>query len=364
VRGIIRFSLTELKLILKEKSFYFWAIILPIFFIFVFSGIGGDNSGKDIKTIVYITNLDNGQFSKDLIDNLKKENLSIKFKKKEEKVSRELIIPPDFSKKIENKKKVILKFKVKGTKLDNYAVQVKVSLYRAIYKFLIKKYLGIEKPNEILTIKTEWAGRASYIPSGVIHQAPATILTFLLFNLLIFGGTNLVKLRERGMLSRFATTPLGKKGIWSGLFLTNMFVAIVVILMIIFSSSLLFSVSFGLIPLLNMIFLLFIFSGFTASLSIYLGSVLKKEEAVVGVSVLLANLLAGLGGCWWPIEIVPDFMKKIAMLMPTWWAMAASDKLLFFKQPFSSILTYLFVLIGFTLVFAILSIKYFKIEKT
>jgi ABC-2 type transport system permease protein len=364
MRGIIKFGLTELKLVLKDKSFYFWAMVLPVFFVFIFSGIGNDNKGKESKTIVYIKNLDKGDYSKELVNNLKKEKLSLKFDKKGKKVARELIIPSDFSKKIKDKKKVVLKFKVKGTKLNTYAIQAKISLYRAIYKFLIKKYLGIEKPKQILSIKSEWAGRASYIPSGIIHQMPATIITFLLFNLLIFGGTNFVKLRERGMLERFVITPLGKKGMWFGLFLTNMFVAFIVVIMIIITSSLLFSVSFGMIPLLNMLFVLMIFSTFVASLSIYMGSVLKKAEAVIGVAVLLANLLAALGGCWWPIEIVPDFMKKIAMVLPTGWAMAASDKLLFYKTPFSSVVPHLFVLIGFTIAFGLLSVKFFNIEKT
>ncbi len=363
MRGIIKFSLTELKLVLKEKSFYFWAIVLPVFFLFIFSGLGNNSEGKEEKTIVYIKNLDKGGFSKELINNLKKEKLSLKFNKRGKKVLRELIIPPDFSNKVKNKEKVILKFKIKGSKLDNYAIQVKISLYRAIYKFLIKRYLEIEKPNKILSVKTEWAGRASYIPSGVIHQMPATILIFLLFNILIFGGTNLVKLREIGMLKRFVITPMGKVGVWLGLFLTNMFVAILVSLMIIIFSAILFSVSYGLIPILNMLIILLVFATFVSSLSIYFGSVLKKIEAVIGISVLVANLLAALGGCWWPIEIVPNFMKKIAMLLPTGWAMEALDKLLFYKFPFVSVLTNLVILALFTIFFAILSIKFFKIEK-
>ncbi len=257
----------------------------------------------------------------------------------------------------------VLEYKVKGGSLDGKAVQVKMSIYRAIYKFLVKKYIGIAKPERILEIKSEWAGKASYIPSGVVHQLPATILMFILFNLLIYGGTNLSILRERGMLKRFVITPPGKTGIWIGLFLTNIILAFIVSIILVFATILLFSVTFGTIPLLNMFLILIVFSAFTSSLSIYFGSVLKRQEAVVGVSVLVANLLAALGGCWWPIEIVPDFMKKIAMLLPTGWAMSALDKILFYKYPFSNVMLHLSVLLGFTLVFAYLSIRYFKVER-
>jgi len=363
VKGILGFALTELKLILKEKSFYFWAIVLPLLFIFIFSNTGENNFAKEVKVPVFIRNLDKGKLSSELINYLKKEKLELVSNNKKSKPSRELIIPENFTDKILKKEKIILKFKVKGTKLDSSSIQVKISLYRAIYKFLIKRYLNIKKPEEVLSIKSKWAGKASYIPTGVVHQMPATILTFLLFNILIFGGTNLIKLRERGILRRFVITPFGKKGIWVGLFLTNMFVATLVSLVIIIISAFLFSVSYGIIPILNMLIILFVFSVFVSSMSIYFGSVLKRAEAVVGVSVLVANLLAGLGGCWWPIEIVPEFMKKIAMMLPTGWAMEALDKLLFYKFPFVSVMTNIIVLTLFTIFFAILSIKFFKIEK-
>ncbi len=364
MKGIIHFALTEFKLILRDKSFYFWAIVLPMFFIFVFSGVGDSSANKSVKIKLSVKNLDKGVYSVELIDYLRNENILLEKNLKEKKPERELIIPEGFSKRVGEGKTAVLKFKVKGRSLDSKAVQIKISLYRAVYKFLVKKYLGISKPEKILEIKSEWAGKASYIPSGVVHQLPATILMFILFNLLIYGGTNLSMLRERGMLKRFVITPMGKSGIWIGLFLTNIILAFIVSFILVLATIILFSVTFGTIPLLNMLVILIVFSFFTSSLSIYLGSVLKRQEAVVGVAVLVANLLAALGGCWWPIEIVPDFMKTIAMLLPTGWAMSALDKLLFYKYPFSTVLLHLLVLMGFTLIFAYLSIRYFKIERT
>ncbi|MCK7462075.1 MAG: hypothetical protein MZU84_08450 [Sphingobacterium sp.] len=37
----------------------------------------------------------------------------------------------------------------------------------------------------------------------------------------------------------------------------------------------------------------------------FIGSLCTKEDLIIGLAVLLANIFAGLGGCWWPIEIVP-----------------------------------------------------------
>jgi len=138
MKGILRFARTELKLILRERSFYFWAVVLPLAFVYIFSGLGSDEPGEAAGPEVYISDQDTGSCSKALIAYLKEEKVSLAFDTTAGKVRRELIIPPDFSEKVENREKVTLQFRVNGAALDEAAVQVKVSLYRAIYKFLIK----------------------------------------------------------------------------------------------------------------------------------------------------------------------------------------------------------------------------------
>ncbi len=49
---------------------------------------------------------------------------------------------------------------------------------------------------------------------------------------------------------------------------------------------------------------------------------------VSGLGVLMANGLAALGGCWWPIEVTPQWMQTI---MPTGWTMDAMHKLISFQ---------------------------------
>jgi ABC-type multidrug transport system permease subunit len=46
--------------------------------------------------------------------------------------------------------------------------------------------------------------------------------------------------------------------------------------------------------------------------------------------VISANLLAALGGCWWPIEVTPLWMQKLQLALPTGWAMDALHKLVSF----------------------------------
>jgi ABC-type multidrug transport system permease subunit len=51
---------------------------------------------------------------------------------------------------------------------------------------------------------------------------------------------------------------------------------------------------------------------------------------VIGMGVIASNLLAGLGGCWWPVEITPMWTQKLALFLPTGWTMDALHKLVNF----------------------------------
>ena len=132
-------------------------------------------------------------------------------------------------------------------------------------------------------------------------------------------------------------------------------------LILIITGILFFRLNLGnyFLSLLNVL----IFSIAIASLSIFIGSVLKKEDLIIGVSILLANIFAALGGCWWPSEIVPQTFQTIGMISPAYWAMDAFHKIIFFNKGLADILLNFIVLLGFTVIFTLLAIKFFKIKE-
>jgi ABC-type multidrug transport system permease subunit len=73
-----------------------------------------------------------------------------------------------------------------------------------------------------------------------------------------------------------------------------------------------------------------------ASLSLVLGSVARTDGQSVAIGVLTSNVLAALGGCWWPIEITPTWMQKLAGFLPTGWTMDALHHLVSFRDGWAS----------------------------
>jgi ABC-type multidrug transport system permease subunit len=70
-----------------------------------------------------------------------------------------------------------------------------------------------------------------------------------------------------------------------------------------------------------------------ASIGMLLGSIARTEGQAAAIGVISANILAALGGCWWPIEVTPAWMQKLQLFLPTGWAMDALHKIISFEAP-------------------------------
>ena len=98
-------------------------------------------------------------------------------------------------------------------------------------------------------------------------------------------------------------------------------------------------------------------------MSILFGSIIKKVEILIVLNILVANTMSALGGCWWPLELVPRGIRNFGFIFPTGLAIDAFHKLIFFGDGFSAVLPHIGVLFLFTVVFLIPAIKFFKLRK-
>ena len=61
-----------------------------------------------------------------------------------------------------------------------------------------------------------------------------------------------------------------------------------------------------------------------------MGTLFKDPDKCASTAVWVAILLAPLGGLWWPLEVVGPFMRQVAYVVPTGWAMEGVNALLAF----------------------------------
>jgi ABC-2 type transport system permease protein len=100
----------------------------------------------------------------------------------------------------------------------------------------------------------------------------------------------------------------------------------------------------------------------SAALGAALGAFVKTEGQASGMSMMLGMVMALLGGCWYPAELFPEFVRSVVKILPTTWAMQGMLDLVLRGQGLSAILPEAGVLLGFAVVFLAIGVWRFRYE--
>ncbi len=180
----------------------------------------------------------------------------------------------------------------------------------------------------------------------------------------LFAVTPLVTaiLRDRKLwtLQRLMTMPLSRAEILGGKLL-GYFVVGVIQLAIIFGFGYLMGLRYGSDPLaliLTMIAYIFAVTG----LSLFLSTIVKNETQASSITLLATLTLAPLGGAWWPLEIVPSWMRTVGHISPIAWAMDAYGALIYRDAGLAGVIIPVIALLIMAVIFFVIGIKRFKFE--
>lgn len=371
MKKIWHIGFNDIKLMVRDKVFFFWTLIFPLVFIFIFGNIYKEDT--TIKASLMVLNQDRGQWGAHFVEKLKAPDILLEILDEEpESYHRILIIPEDFSENIRMEQSQSLIFKKNKDANVNAAAQAETKIIQAIAKTITELILhgsenldtffeGSAEFKDIVKISTQFPeGASKKIPGGFDHTVPGVIVQFIMMMVLIYGGVTVMEDRKRGVLTRILYSAVSVPELWGGKFLGRFMMGIVQALILIIAGILLFGLNVGNFFLFMLNILIFSFT--IASLGIFIGSVLGKEDLIIGVSVLSANVFAALGGCWWPIEIVSPAFRRIAVISPAYWAMDSFHKIVFFNKGLEDIALNLFVLLIWSSFFTYLAVKYFRIK--
>jgi len=212
-----------------------------------------------------------------------------------------------------------------------------------------------------LTLAVERAGERKAIPSGFEQAVPGTMVMFTLLVLLTSGAVMIVIERREGLLRRLASAPISRGAIVAGKWGGKMALGIVQIAFAMAAGTLLFRMDWG--PNLPMLLaVLLAWASLAASLGILSGTLARTDGQAIGIGVLAANVLAALGGCWWPIEITPAWMQKLSLFLPTGTTMDALHKLVSFGDPAASVLPHIVALAAAALVAGAVAARKFRFQ--
>jgi ABC-2 type transport system permease protein len=383
IKNILFIAFHDAKYQLRQGSTLVWVFLMPpVFFYFIGTVTGGYSSGMSGGQANPLTVVAEapGFLQQQLDLRLKENDFApewVDVLVVEEGASpprRVLSIAPNLSAEIIAGKQVAISYETRSSSLSREfeVIRVQRSVYTALADIVVAKASTADTLSaaELVTLNEKpriWqldvspAGERKKVPSGFEQAIPGILVMFTLLVLLTSGGTMLVIERKQGLLRRLASTPISRAEVVSGKLGGRLILATIQIGAALLVGTLLFKMDWG--PDFAMILVvLAAWAAFCAAAGLLLGSIASSEGQVSGLGVLAANALAALGGCWWPIEITPDWMQLIQKFTPTGWTMDAMHKLISFQSGAASAIPQVAILLLATVVLSAMAAKRFQYQ--
>ena len=379
MKNILFIAWQDVRNQMRQGSTLLWVFVMPpIFFFFIGTVTGGFSSGLGGGQGTPLTVVaESPGFLKDQVDLRLAANQfeatwveSLDATAGEEAPARTLTFDAGMSARVLAEEQVQARFETSANALTREFEEIRIN--RALYTVLADIVvadattgpLGAEALLALNNAPRAWqldvssAGERREVPLGFQQSVPGILVMFTLLVLLTSSGTILVQERTKGLLRRLASAPISKAEVIAGKWDGRMVLAAIQIVVALIFGTYLFKMDWG--PhLATVILVLVVWGGFCASAGLWLGTVARTQAQAGGLGVLAANGLAALGGCWWPIEVTPEWMQFIQKLVPTGWTMDALHKLISFQAAPETVIPNIAMLILATFVFGWLAVRRF-----
>jgi len=376
MRALFTIGHNDLRQFLRDRSSYLWLFLIPTLFIYVMGfAIRAGPDPSNPRPAVLIDNRDSGFLGRIFLEELGMQGVRVVAAADAAQAKRGIRIPADFTAHVLARQRVKVEFFQIAGSDDQAAALVELRLVRALVALnadLIEAATTsggappteaalqalIEAPNPV-TLDARFAGRKP-IPVGYNQSLPGIMVMYLLLNLMIYGGATVAGERGSGVLRRLCTNPVRRSAVIFGRMYGLMLLAAVQVAYFLLIGQFVFHVNIG-DHLGGVALIALAFAWVACSLGVLVGSLVRAQDKVVGLCLLVALPVAALGGCWWPLEVTPPFMQLAAHLTPSAWALDGLHQLITFGAGVSAALPALGVLLAFGAAANLAAVKFFRV---
>lgn len=383
--NIINIALNDLRIFFSERGNIIGLTVIPIFMSvalgIAFGGsFGGGGASEPIKYQVDVIDNDNSTISAEFIDRLRTsgilqlcpmddgcevESLDVETsiqRLEDDTVVASVVIPADFETKLQNLEQVSIIYYTNETlqsgtpvgstvnavieRMNSASVAGKVGALvadnlgdgftdeaerndfsQAVYERATQ--LTDTESVRIRYILTEQGelSPAESVGTGFGQSIPGIGAMQVLFTVLA-GLVTLIRERKQWTLQRLTVLPITRAEILGGKILAYFALGMIqyaILLMV----GLVVGVNYG-GSILALLLLVGAFVLCSTALTFAIATRVTSEDQANSMSTLLALILAPLGGAWWSLSIVPDFMNVIGHISPVAWVMDGFNDLIFF----------------------------------
>jgi ABC-2 type transport system permease protein len=362
---------SDLSHLLRRRETLLWTFVMPIIFFYFIGNISGGFGRMDAPDpIAVAVSPDAGFLAAELAHRLEQRNFRVI---DDENYFRLIRIPAGFTDSVLAGKPVQLEYIRHGSGINSDYEETRIR--RAIFG-LSGDVIAIQakgltpspqtfadlarRPREI-SLAVSSAGKRKIAPIGFEQAVPGMLVMFTMLVLLNAGGVTILTERRLGILRRLASAPMSRAAVVAGKWGARVSLGLIQILVAMAAGTLLFRVHWG-DHVLAIFLVLAAYAGMIAVFGLLAGNAARSDGQVIGLGVVLSNVMAALGGCWWPIEITPPWAQKLALVFPTGWAMNALHKLMNFGDSPISVLPNVAAFLGVGLIAAWVLARKFRFE--
>jgi len=361
----------DLGHMLRRRETLLWTFVMPvIFFYFIGSISGGFGRSGDADPIAVVKPTSAGFLAEQLIARLEQRNFRLVG---QPNYFRQLRIPAGFTDSVLEGRPAKVEFVRYGSGIN--ADYETTRLDRAVYGLASDvaqlRSKGIAPTAESLaslaaqprriSVRVSSSGTRKVAPIGFEQAVPGMLVMFTMLVLLNAGGVTLLVERRQGILRRLASSPISRRSVVLAKWGARFALGLVQILFAMATGTILFKVHWG-EHLGAVVLVLASYAAMIATLGMLLGNFARMEGQVIGLGVVVSNVLAALGGCWWPIEITPPWAQKIALVFPTGWAMDALHKLMSFGDAPAAVVPHIAAFLATALMAGYVLTRSFRFE--
>jgi len=362
--------------LLRIRETMLWTFVMPVVFFYFLGLVNNNDNPERPDDLAVLAAPDAGFLAGELTDRLKQLHFRIEHPDNSQDFStyrRRLEIPAGFTASVIAGTPVKVHFARRGD--DSSADYDRVRITRAVDTLLAdfivirrdggeptaERFRQLAQEPRMLQLDTRTAGHRIVAPSHYEQSVPGTMVMFTLTVLFTSGAVTLTFERNNGILRRLAYSPMSRPAMVLGKWGARMAIGSVQIGIALVLGRLLFHVHWGAnLPMVVVVMLAY--GGFVATLAMLLGNFGRSAPQVIGLGIITSNLMAGLGGCWWPVEITPLWTQKLALFLPTGWTMHALHQLVNFGAPAATVIPEVIVSVVLALAAGWLLARKFRFE--
>jgi ABC-2 type transport system permease protein len=367
----------ELKRFLRDRTALFFTVALPVVLIVI---VGTATSGfdDDVATIGIVRTGD-GPLATELTDALARHE-QIKLETYDDRtalakdvrrsaVPAGIVIPEDYDSELASSKPADVELLIDQTRGSPAAVRSIIAevladqgaaLQAAIFTSrqarvdiddaLVRARRTAASLENSVGIEAETVGRSEgndYLAPGIGYQAPSNLILFVFITSLA-GSALIIQSRQLRVMQRMYATPTSTGSILFGEGLARFSIAGFQALFIFMVGAFVFDVDWGQPIGAAALIVLFVLVG--TSVGILFGTIFSTPDQAGTIGSMSGIAMGMLGGCMWPLEIVPEPMRVAGHIFPHAWAMDAWIELIGRGGTIADITTELAVLAGFVAV--------------